>query len=733
MGGGTNKKRLALGLALLLQVAVSAVADPGPVSLTVSTEVVGSIGATATLRLSVSDGSSVEALAVRLVFNPAVMSVTGVAQTALTANCLVDFVDQGGGEVVIGFACSQPVGGSGSVVDVSARSEAAGSTDVGLQNCMINEGVPACVPVAGVFTVDVPTATPTPTPTNTDVPTPSVTPTNTEIPTATETPTHTLVPTATSTPTLTPTATPTLTPTNTPTVTQTHTPTHTPTATATHTPTQTPSHTGTPTQTSTRTETRTATLIPTNSATPTQTATRTSTSTPTQTRTPTQSRTPTLTRTPTITPTPALANMALGAAATQSSTAAGGVAARAIDGNTNGLFSNQSVTHTNVGSPSWWEVDLGQRVAIESIAVWNRTDCCGDRLSNYFVLVSDFPNPMPGEGGAFQHFESAQAGTPTSIAVGRVGRYVRVLKQGSGVVALAEVQVFGRPAPPPEFANLAVGKLASQSSTAAGGVASRAVDGNTNGNWAAGSVTHTNLGNPAWWEVDLGAQEYIAYIDVWNRTDCCGDRLANYFVLVSNSANPQVDGPGVLTRFEAAQAGTPTRIPIDATGRYVRIVKAGSGLVALAEVEVWGGGVAPPASNLAQGRPAIQSSTAAGGLAARAVDGNIDGNWGGGSVTHTFVDAPAWWEVDLGEVRTIESVEVYNRTDCCGERLSNYVVLVSDSPGAQPGQFGVLQHHELAVAGSPTVIAIQGTGRYVRVQKLDPGVVSLAEVVVLGR
>lgn len=725
MSGG--RKRNAIGLIGAIWFGLGTVpgAAAAAVSLEVSSQVVGAPGASAVLHLSVDDGSQVEALVTRLVFDPTVMTVTAVAQTALTAGCLVDFVDQGGGQVVIGIACSQAVGDAGALVAVDARGEAFGATTVALQNCMINEGVPACSPIAGSFTVAAATATPTAT--NMAPPTATSTPIPTPTPISDGTPAPTLTPSET------PTATATLTPTYTPTATPTSTPTHTPTLTPTQTPTLTPSQTRTPTQTGTPTLTRTATLIPTSTFTPTLTATRTSTWTPTQTRTPTQTPTPTLTRTPTVTPTPALANMALGAAATQSSTAAGGVASRAVDGNTNGVFSNQSVTHTNVGSPAWWEVDLGQPVAIESIAVWNRTDCCGERLTNYSVLVSNSPNPMPGDGGTFQHFESAQAGTPTSIAVGRVGRYVRVLKQGSGVVVLAEVQVFGRPAPPPEFANLSVGKAATQSSTAAGGVAARAVDGNTNGNWAGGSVTHTNLGDPAWWEVDLGAQEYIAYIDVWNRTDCCGDRLANYFVLVSNLANPQVNGPGVVTHFEAAQAGTPTRIPVDATGRYVRIVKAGSGLVALAEVEVWGGGALPPASNLAQGRPATQSSTAAGGVAARAVDGNLDGNWGGGSVTHTFADAPAWWEVDLGAVRTIDSIEVYNRTDCCGERLSNYAVLVSDSAGAQPGQFGVFQHHELAAAGSPTVIAVQATGRYVRVQKLDPGVVSLAEVVVLGR
>ena len=51
--------------------------------------------------------------------------------------------------------------------------------------------------------------------------------------------------------------------------------------------------------------------------------------------------------------------------------------------------------------------------------------------------------------------------------------------------------------------NLALNKPATQSSTATGGAAGLAVDGNTNGNFFAGSVSHTLLDNQAWWQVDL--------------------------------------------------------------------------------------------------------------------------------------------------------------------------------------------------------------------------------------
>ena len=66
-------------------------------------------------------------------------------------------------------------------------------------------------------------------------------------------------------------------------------------------------------------------------------------------------------------------------------------------------------------------------------------------------------------------------------------------------------------------------------------------------------------------------------------------------------------------------------------------------------------------------------------------DGNTDGDWRNGSVTHTELDANAWWEIDLGASRSIDQIFVWNRTDCCAERLVDFYVLVSDQPFVSQG------------------------------------------------
>ncbi|HEX8919947.1 MAG TPA: LamG-like jellyroll fold domain-containing protein [Pyrinomonadaceae bacterium] len=145
--------------------------------------------------------------------------------------------------------------------------------------------------------------------------------------------------------------------------------------------------------------------------------------------------------------------------------------------------------------------------------------------------------------------------------------------------------------------NLALGRPATQSSTYPNTTvnlsADRAVDGNTNGDWNALSITHTNNDNQAWWQVDLGYAATIQNISIWNRTDCCSTRLSNFYVFVSDVPFAATDvsvqsQPGVSTYSVSGTAGSPTLLPINRTGRYVRVQLSGLNYLSLAEVQVWG-------------------------------------------------------------------------------------------------------------------------------------------------
>lgn len=135
--------------------------------------------------------------------------------------------------------------------------------------------------------------------------------------------------------------------------------------------------------------------------------------------------------------------------------------------------------------------------------------------------------------------------------------------------------------------NVALRKRTKQYSTSHGGVSSRAVDGNTNGNWGVGSVTHTTGANGAWWEVDLGQSYSISQIKIHNRTDCCSNRLNNFSILVSESAFRGNSGGHTFASRQPYKSGIRT-FNGNARGRYVRIFLNSSNILSLAEVEVMG-------------------------------------------------------------------------------------------------------------------------------------------------
>ena len=142
--------------------------------------------------------------------------------------------------------------------------------------------------------------------------------------------------------------------------------------------------------------------------------------------------------------------------------------------------------------------------------------------------------------------------------------------------------------------------------------------------------------------------------------------------------------------------------------------------------------------NLSQGKVASQSSTSFNGLANRAIDGNTNGSYRASSTTHTATEAQPWWQVDLGSISSITHINLYNRTDnCCQSRLSDFYVLISDTPFTSGSLSSNLSNANVdsfyfgPTAGSPSRIDINGNGRYVRVQLAGTNPLSLTEVLSL--
>ncbi|PWQ97600.1 discoidin domain-containing protein [Leucothrix arctica] len=264
-------------------------------------------------------------------------------------------------------------------------------------------------------------------------------------------------------------------------------------------------------------------------------------------------------------------NLALTGTADQSTTASGGEPERAIDGNTSGVYSKRSVTHTSNSSNSWWEVTLEGTSQINQIVIFNRTNCCPSRLSNFTVSVLD-----EGDNEIWSNTYADYPDPSLTIDLSAVGRKVRVSL--SGTLSLAEVQVFGEAA---EESNLALSGTADQSTTASGGEPERAIDGNTSGVYSRRSVTHTSNSSNSWWEVTLEGTSQINQIVIFNRTNCCPSRLSNFTVSVLDE-----DDNEVWSNTYADYPDPSLTIDLLEVGRKVRISL--SGTLSLAEVQVFG-------------------------------------------------------------------------------------------------------------------------------------------------
>ena len=109
-------------------------------------------------------------------------------------------------------------------------------------------------------------------------------------------------------------------------------------------------------------------------------------------------------------------------------------------------------------------------------------------------------------------------------------------------------------------------------------------------------------------------------------------------------------------------------------GRFVRLELPNDhdGFLTLSEVQVFSGG-----RNIARTGQATQSSVDYNSPAAKAIDGNHDGSFASCSCTKS--ERAAWWELDLGAEFPIDSVAVWNRTDCCPERLDQLSIQVLDA------------------------------------------------------
>lgn len=155
------------------------------------------------------------------------------------------------------------------------------------------------------------------------------------------------------------------------------------------------------------------------------------------------------------------------------------------------------------------------------------------------------------------------------------------------------------------FENAALLKPTDQSTDGYGFTGVQAVDG------VLQTFSHTALGDlTPWWEVDLVENYLIESITLWNRLDCCPERLYNITVEIRNAKGEAVYTSPVLNPIPVGQAPvspgnklvvTPPKPVIGKTVHVSKTAVGGAGQsewLTFAEVEVWGSWASPYADQI---------------------------------------------------------------------------------------------------------------------------------------
>ncbi|XP_072023130.1 fucolectin-like [Amphiura filiformis] len=138
-----------------------------------------------------------------------------------------------------------------------------------------------------------------------------------------------------------------------------------------------------------------------------------------------------------------------------------------------------------------------------------------------------------------------------------------------------------------------IGKPTSQSSThdASQSISDHAVDGNTNGYYFSDSCTHTafnNVGNP-WWAVDMQQDECVEKVVLYNRADCCEERLEGAIVRVGSNPdygqNPECESRVSMDQISSASPGDRIEIECNLSGQYISVELPRWDLLTLCEVK----------------------------------------------------------------------------------------------------------------------------------------------------
>ncbi|XP_071793021.1 uncharacterized protein [Asterias amurensis] len=368
---------------------------------------------------------------------------------------------------------------------------------------------------------------------------------------------------------------------------------------------------------------------------------------------------------------------------------------KGVDGNVDyGFF------HTKNDEHSFWTVQLKEEHCIGKVTLFNRKDCCGARLANAVVRagVSPFYNLNQRCGSPVEsHFNNGDV-IDVYCDPPLLASEVNVVLPNREYLHLHEVKVEEYPIQRCHQIERRISILNSPTEQSSGYddtkyPAKRAADGFI-GKFVSPGFSHTGHDFDPWWRVDLVDTHCISKVVLFNRWDCCSDRLSNAVVRAGTSKciHTNTRCGSAITAEQAKIRGGVLAVycgpPLSA--RYVSVnIPGRKEYLQLREVEIYELDVNQCESDERDlsiiGKPTEQSSYYDYRYSPdKAADGNLDTNLSPEFIcTHTKEEDDPWWIVDLEDEHCISKVVLLNRGDCCSERLTNAVVRAGTSRNIQ--------------------------------------------------
>ncbi|KAK6194525.1 hypothetical protein SNE40_000146 [Patella caerulea] len=316
--------------------------------------------------------------------------------------------------------------------------------------------------------------------------------------------------------------------------------------------------------------------------------------------------------------------------------------------------SMQSHTHSRLGTPAWWRVDLQDVYSIKKIVMYNTlSSSTMSRISGFQIKLSN--------SGSHSYSQARLCYTDTSStsSVYEItscnnggafsGRYVFVVK-ANNYLHFREFEVYA------EYANVALNKPPIISSTV------WSPDGYTNGNDGDYGTMTVSRG---WWCVNLETHFNIDRIIINNKDTDSSINLLNGFKIslgyndnchaFSSSTPCYIDSSGVKRSYTVTGCNQGNT---EFAGQTVFI--SNSNYIAFREMQV----LIKAPTNLVDGKNILQSSTDGSLAVGLAIDDDTT------TCSRTTSEAAAWWCVDLESNYEISMISLDTESQAFEVRLN---------------------------------------------------------------